>query len=94
MGIASQLCIWGLHTTEDGKQGKLQRAGNQVSAFPGLTLERREAYLGGELEMNFCLICQALLYLGPCLSQGAATGRGLLDLGVGRRALAQSYNTL
>lgn len=64
---------------EIGKQYKLQRVGNQLSACFGLTLEGEEGYLGGELEMNFSLICQALLHLGPCLSQGSATGRGLLD---------------
>lgn len=58
-----------------GKQYKLKRAGNQLSVCPGLTLEGWEGYLGRELEMNFSLIRQALLYLGPCLSQGAATGR-------------------
>lgn len=68
---------------ENGKQYKLQRVGNQLSACFGLTLEGEEGYLGGELEMNFSLVCQAFLYLGPCLSQGSATGRGLLDCKMG-----------
>lgn len=87
MGIFSQLCIQGFGAIENGKQYKLQRVGNQLSACFGLTLEGEEGYLGGELEMNFSLICQALLHLGPCLSQGSATGRDLLDCKMGQRGL-------
>lgn len=39
----------------------------------------RTAYLGGELEVNFRLVREALLHLGPRFSQGAATQRGLSD---------------
>lgn len=42
------------------------------------------AYLGGELEVNFRLVREALLHLGPRFSQGAATQRGLSDPDPGR----------
>lgn len=75
MGISSHLCIQGLGTTESVGQYRLEGAGDQLSACHGLTLEGWEGYLGRELEVNFSLIRQALLYLGPRLSQGAKTER-------------------
>lgn len=76
MVIPSQLCIQGLGTMGKGERyNKLERAGNQFSVCADLTLEGWEGYLGRELEVNFSLIRQAFLYLGPSLSQGAATGR-------------------
>ena len=60
-----------INTTQGERQlGKLQQ---HTSMEEQLTEAAGSGYLGRELEVNFCLICEALLHLRPRFSQGAAT---------------------
>lgn len=68
-----------IHTTDIGQHNTEARQLLNVSQHISVSDQPREAtgrgYLGGELEVNFRLICKALLHLRPRFSQGAATAR-------------------
>lgn len=64
-------------TTERSRQDTPERPPRATQRHTAAHNQHREAaglaYLGGELEMDFCFIREALLHLGPRLSQGTAT---------------------
>lgn len=79
----------GIHTADHGR-GRRDALGRSLRALQQHTAacdQLREAagpaHLGRELEMNFRLVCKALLHLGPRFSQGAVTGERRSDPGSG-----------